>query len=549
VDGRPSRIVQRQDGQQQRQLIPLPQSAAAAAGFLVEFAIAGRFTESVSALSQQWSSQRLQIPVPVFPEFRDDPENGVTINRNRWSVYVPETWRAAIVKNADLSNVSEAALVEYEEQELLSEVEQVLSAAGRYSGAAAGGKASAADVWFQQQAVQQGQTRLQRLRGRSGAAGVQLEEAARKLSELSLENEAVQATDRFDFLAGKDQQLNSYNDQNRTQFFFDNGLAVDGKVSSGSQQQGGEAGQQSRPDEGSLRFRFVAPPLPAKPQSKAESLERRKTAGKAIKEDALAELGDLEKAAADRPGSGEASAAGVPGALGLAKGGRAQSQLRQNALGLDLKRLEEREQEQDKSRDRGALQAEQKQDAAAATPAPAEAPAAAPAQAPAFGLAPMADPAMVPQTGGQLPQVLSEEAFGRVSGDMLSGGDVDLPRAEGMLSLDFGIPEDGVALTFLRAGGNPRLALQVQAAETVQRGMSVGWAVFCGVAALLIWRGASRGQVLVLVQRVAAVLMIAGLLAALFALHPGLQSLGLIGLYGGSLTAAALLVYRGLRKV
>jgi hypothetical protein len=25
-----------------------------------------------------------------------------------------------------------------------------------------------------------------------------------------------------------------------------------------------------------------------------------------------------------------------------------------------------------------------------------------------------------------------------------------------MLSLDFGIPEDGVALTFLRAGGNPR---------------------------------------------------------------------------------------------
>ena len=77
----------------------------------------------------------------------------------------------------------------------------------------------------------------------------------------------------------------------------------------------------------------------------------------------------------------------------------------------------------------------------------------------------------------------------------------------------------------------------------------MGWAVFCGVAALLIWRGASRGQVLVLVQRVAAVLMIAGLLAALFALHPGLQSLGLIGLYGGSLTGAVLLVYRGLRKV
>jgi hypothetical protein len=179
-------------------------------------------------------SQQLQIPVPVFPEFRDDPENGITINRNRWSVYVPETWRAAIVKNADLSNVSEAALAEYAEQELLSEVEQVLSAAGRYSGAASSGKVSTADVWFQQQAVRAGTNCvIQRLRERNGAAGQQLEEAARKLSEMSQETEALQAIDRFDFLAGKDQQLNSYNDQNRTQFFFDNGLSTDGTSSYG----------------------------------------------------------------------------------------------------------------------------------------------------------------------------------------------------------------------------------------------------------------------------------------------------------------------------
>lgn len=536
VDGRPSRIVQRQDGQLQRQLIPLPQSAAAAAGFLVEFAIAGRFAESLGTLRQQWSSQQLQIPVPVFPEFRDDPENGITINRNRWSIYVPETWRAAIVKNADLSNVSEAALAEYAEQELLSEVEQVLSAAGRYSGAAASGKVSTADVWFQQQAVQQGQTRLQRLRERNGAAGQQLEEAARKLSAMSQETEALQAIDRFDFLAGKDQQLNSYNDQNRTQFFFDNGLSTDGTSSYGIPQ-GGKADSQGRTDEGSLRFRFVAPPPPAKPQSKAESLERRKTAGKAMKQDGLLELGDLEKAAADRPSSGESAAAGVPGAEELAKGGLSQSLLRQNALGLDLKRMEDME--QDKSRDRGAQQAEQKLDAAAAIPAPA--------QAPAFGVEQQADPAAVPQTGGQLPQVVNSDDFGRDGANDITVVDFDLPRSEGMLSLDFGIPEDGVALTFLRAGGNPRLALRVQAAETVQRGMSVGWAIFCGVAALLIWRGASQGRLLVLLQRISVVLMIAGLLAALFALHPGLQSLGLIGFYGGSLTGAVLLLYRRLR--
>ncbi|MFM7832632.1 MAG: hypothetical protein ACKPJD_12625, partial [Planctomycetaceae bacterium] len=142
---------------------------------------------------------------------------------------------------------------------------------------------------------------------------------------------------------------------------------------------------------------------------------------------------------------------------------------------------------------------------------------------------------------------MSSDDFGRDGANDITVGEFELPLSEGMLSLDFGIPEDGVALTFLRAGGNPRLALRVQAAETVQRGMSVGWAIFCGVAALLIWRGASQGRLLVLLQRISVVLMIAGLLAALFALHPGLQSLGLIGFYGGSLTGAVLLLYRHLR--
>jgi hypothetical protein len=44
-------------------------------------------------------------------------------------------------------------------------------------------------------------------------------------------------------------------------------------------------------------------------------------------------------------------------------------------------------------------------------------------------------------------------------------------------------------------------------------------------------------------------LTISGLVAAVFALNSGLQELGLVGLYGGSLLGAVLLVYRGSRKV
>ncbi len=540
VNELPSRIVQRQDGNVLRQLIPLPQSAEAAAGFLVEFAIAGRFEESLSALRQQWSSRQLQIPVPVFPEFRDDPENGITINRNRWSVYVPETWRAEILRQADLTNVSEALLAEYQEQELLSEVEQVMSAAGRYSGAVSSGKVSAVDVWFQQQAVQQGQQRLERLRGRGIYGGQQLEEAARKLSELAVESEGLQLNNRNDFLLGKDQQLNFYNEQNRMQFLLDNGIQSEGRNLSEGQQQNAAPAKQSGGQQAPA-FRFMAPPPEqTKPQSSVETLERRKMAGKEARADGLAELGDVEKAATDRPASGEKAEGGIPGALGLAKGGRRQSQLRQNALGLEMKRLEDPAAEQDKSRDNAAMQSGAALDAAAAPPAAAT-------PAPARVAEPMPDPAGVPQVAEQVPQIQSTDDFGIAVTNGVVGGDDSLQRSEGMLSLDFQIPEDGVALTFLRAGGNPRLALRVRAAETLQRGLGLGWAVFCVVAALLIWRATSRGHVLALLQQVAVLLTISGVVATLFALNSGLQQFGLFGLYGGSLLGAVLLVYRRLR--
>jgi hypothetical protein len=170
--------------------------------------------------------------------------------------------------------------------------------------------------------------------------------------------------------------------------------------------------------------------------------------------------------------------------------------------------------EQDKSRDRAPEEAAAMLDAAA-PPAPA------PMQAPA---------------SGAVPGISGVDDF-----------DTSLQRSEGLLSLNFQIPEDGVVLTFLRAGGNPRLALQVRSAEAVQQGLGLVWAVFCGVMAIVVWRTAAQGQLPVLLQRMLLLLAVAGLAGLLFAVSPGLQTLGGLAFLVGSLLTAILLIWRQLK--
>lgn len=64
------------------------------------------------------------IPVPTFPEFRDDPEFGISVSRNRWTVYVPESWQATLADDPEVTNVVVAAATELQDAYLLSDVEQ-----------------------------------------------------------------------------------------------------------------------------------------------------------------------------------------------------------------------------------------------------------------------------------------------------------------------------------------------------------------------------------------------------------------------------------------
>ena len=124
VQGRPSRVVIHGEGDNTRHLIPIPQSGALASGFEVEFALAGRFDDSAALIRREFKSSRLQIPVPTFPEFRDDPEFGIQVSRNRWSVYVAESWRATLVEDPNATNVVRAAATELQDLSVMCEVEQ-----------------------------------------------------------------------------------------------------------------------------------------------------------------------------------------------------------------------------------------------------------------------------------------------------------------------------------------------------------------------------------------------------------------------------------------
>jgi len=256
VQGRPSRVVTRGDGDNLRHLIPIPQSGALAAGFEVEFALAGRFDASAATIRKEWSSRRLSIPVPTFPEFRDDPELGISVSRNRWSVYVPASWRATLVDDPAVTNVVKAESEALEDASLRSEVEQ---AAGLLKSAK-----SAKGNYLKGRAVQQLQWAEESLRRYSGNdAGVEQQrgDVLSKLSELTAGQGGGQGGNAMAFGNGflfEQESIRNYDNKST----FDSICVLNcPKDESGAQPGllGGIANSPLTLGDGSVRFRLTMP--------------------------------------------------------------------------------------------------------------------------------------------------------------------------------------------------------------------------------------------------------------------------------------------------
>lgn len=468
VQGRPTRVVVRGTGDDQRYLIPIPQSGALASGFDVSFALAGRFADSVEKVRTKWASERLPIPVPTFPEFREDPEFGISISRNRWSVYVPESWHASEVKDPALTNVVKARNEEIEDAAVLSEIERSLSLLS------VGGNAAGAQGQFgQQKLVQQLDEQISRLMVltcNDPNVGQQRDEVWRKLEVLRAENgtdptTAAQAPSRNDlgmqqvgngFLYEQDLGTNRIQNDNKLSFFNFNSAQS-------ASAYGNAGGEMAGAVESEKNFRF-------KVQIADVEAERVMDAKKGAENrpEAL-EKGEANKAKADeapKPGAGEEAVAGKRSQL---------MQRRGKAIAPEQNSMPQ---------------------------APA-APAAPAVQAPAELAQQMA-----------MPQVDGGQQLGS-GGDPFSAAVAPPATPSGLLSLQFEIPQEGYRLDFLRVGGNPNLSLDVRSAEAVNRGTGLVWTVLCVIGALSLLFAGRAGSVSLFVKRLAIVLIAAGLSLAL----------------------------------
>jgi hypothetical protein len=506
VAGQPSRVVVSEVGGSRRHLIPIPQSGSASTAFDVDFAIAGRFNEVTAALRKQLAAKTLTIPVPTFPEFRNDPEQGISISRNRWSIYVPESWRAVLNRNPELTNVVPAAAVELQDAEVLSEVEQALSFFGSST---RDGITPAAKL----SGYLQLNSRLQQLRGNSDTAEEARGEALRRLDQLNpndapgeLPDSNSQAGNQY--LFEQDFELNRKSESSRNLFFSDNGLVLKGQTPSTTENSGGEqsGGQMDR-----FEFRMT---MPEKPASDKAAEDR--SAGRRSAIPQRSQSGKFGRPAADEATKDKQDAQDPRNSPAP------QSRLRRQLAEGDA--LAERLGEE-KAADGKRMETETLEKKLRDIPSPGGG---------------GGGPGGVPSSATMSPKPQSAAASGEAQQQMQNAAQAPSPpptaEPQGRLSLLFELPTDGLRLDFLRVGGNPALALDVRSADSVRTAAGLIWAAVCGLAALMLLTSGLRGRLLPLLQILSFVIVLLAL-AFLCTPIPTLQSAS-IPLF---LAAAALL--------
>ncbi len=500
VQGRPSRVVIRKDGDVERHLIPIPQSGALASGFEVEFALAGRLADSAAAIRKEWISRRLAIPVPTFPEFRDDPDYGISVSRNRWSVYVPDSWRAILVEDPATTNVVKAGTEELEDASLLSDVEQATS----LFNAAKAAKTDYARRKLQSE-VQSKVESLNRSSGNDPDAEQQRGAVLGKLNDLQMDFGSQQQAQPIQilqegnkFLYENEAVQNFNNSANVIQFWAENGLSLGSKFNLPQSGSGGE-GKSSNVD---LRFRFGL-----SIEDKVETLEKslkQEEAGKDVdkkmspKPAAKPEPEGLESKPKGDMKDGDPSG-------GMGSGGRGRSSLLQR---------------------RGQTQAEQ------VVPADGE--------VNVQGNTITSDDPFAAGQVQAMPQVVAQPPAPPQEPARVA-------TSTGLLSLKFDIPSDGTRIDVIRVGGNPSLALDVRSSKAFHKGLGLIWLAVCSLGGLFLIGPSRRGESSSFFLRLFLLAGVAGLIAFLMMpINPA--RIGFTACIISSIAVAIILATRNLRR-
>ena len=502
VQQQPTRIVSQNSEDPTRVLIPVPQSGAIATVFEVQFALAGQLPGSFHQSANSWNTRDLQIPLPVFPEFRDNPEFGITVARNRWTVYLPDSWHASLKEDPRLTNVVPATEADFEDASLLSSVEQTNWLLNSLSAANDGVSRRALLRELQKQ-----QAKIGQINANSPATLLEQQQLMQKLLNQTEDSAIRGDLGEVEGMSDPGQRFPTDNlsgnmflyeqDLNQNQLLMrGNSSFLIGNRGTGTEQLSLQ----------SLAFNFqllpqqqdqTAKPTPPLPdaQPSPESLERSPRSGK-------------DKSIDQKPGGSNSQS-----------GGQTQPPQKSKLLlrkqsGVD-QQSEQREYEQLPSENgqQSAIRFNRIQTDRPGAPNRPES---------ALGSSAVVEPQanqtvdeltfpgnFAPGLTDRFEQVLQQNISGGLEVDSNHNGPSAASSTfQGMLSLQFDIPAQGQRLNFMRPGGNSALTLRVKSQQSVQKGYGTLWAIGCITAALLLTGATNKRTSLHFWQRLFLLLVI-----------------------------------------
>ncbi|WP_218922410.1 hypothetical protein [Fuerstiella marisgermanici] len=471
VKGVPTRVVSRLEGEQTIHLIPVPQSGEISTPFDVEFALAGLLSVSPNDIA----GQQLNIPAPEFPEYRDFPDYGIAVSRNTWSVFVPESWHAAVVDDPRQTNVVPATQTDFTEAELLSYVDNAKSIANAVK--SLGGSNAPGRLHGFREQIEIQQRNLQQQLGNTAESESQRNEALQQLGEVLQRQDnysrsggygganssgairsgtVLQRHDSNRYLMELEQTQNGFNSANVDGLFFGNTIrglpANESNAADADDDTNFDFGIQW--DEESREF----------DQSKTRAVDEKSDKGQSI----LGKQPDAQK----------------------------RSQL------LNRRELNFKKQSQ-----KAKAQTLQYSDQRAEPNAAGRGITADPFQSLDVPLilnrqsAPPAAAFVVPQQAA-VPEVEELDAAGMLV--------PSAAPAAGLLSIDFQIPADGIRHDFIRPGGNAELTLTVRDRKTIHFGLGILWSLACLIVAVILLKGVSSGNLNLRISLLASVIGLAG---------------------------------------
>lgn len=505
VRNKPARIVTRTSDDEVLHMIPIPQSGEAGVPFHVQFAVTGSFGRSVDSIRSSMRQEAVDLPIPSFPEYRDNNELGVTVARNTWSVYLPASWSAAADDDPRRTNVRRADTALFEDTVVFSLLDNTRSMLKQASGA----RHSNTKFGLFNELSTQLQV-LKSQRGNSIQARQDLAETQKTIERYLGDNRVEQdrssrlreLTDGASNTSLIERALtrNTFSNFNNDALILGNsgsGITLDESTISGK-------------DQGSIRIRSLNTPTF---NFRITDEERSAGAGQGEAQSEPTENGKLHRFGGNRkrskllqitPAATDASFSELVDAENGDDSGSARSE--KSSASDEMSRLVFPGNVEIGTSQNGRSSAGQR-------------------QSPAVG--------RYVQESADLPDESRQESA--------------RPVSTGLLSLRFDIPMDGERLDFVRIGGNARLTLNVRSVESRRWLQGILWAVGCLVCMLLVLRSLSDGHVGRFVSRCALICLMVGI-AGWFLLPSGVSVIGLLVAIAGTLMLCALHIRQAFRS-